>query len=60
MAFEDFGDPDERLAQELSQVRFDFRDHGNVLSAINEEPGKATIVCAGSVIGTLPFNVSCI
>jgi hypothetical protein len=60
MAFEDFGDPEERLQGDLSQVRFDFRDHGNTLSALNEKPGSSTIVCGSSIIGHLPFNVNAV
>jgi hypothetical protein len=59
MAFEDFGDPEERLQGDLSQVRFDFRDHGNMLSALNEKSGESTM-CGSSIIGRLPFNVNAI
>lgn len=60
MAFEDFGDPEERLVGDLSSVRFDFRDHGNTLTALNEKQGESLIVCGSNLIGKLPFNVTSI
>ena len=60
MAFEDFGDPEDRLSGDLSAVRFDFRDHGNTLTAVNEVLGESTIVCANQIIAKLPFNVSAV